>query len=279
MLDTFDALGIRATFFLVARDLEVDEKREVAEGILRRGHEIGNHSLSHRLGMTRLPMGALMEDLNASQQMFEETLDRRPVGFRSPGYDIDARLLRAVWRAGFLYDSSLLPTWWAPVFRMADWWVARRISVRKRQFGRLPYGRAPLTPYRPRRHKIRRDDTTKAFRDFWEVPITTTPTLRLPIGAGYVLMAGKGYFARALARLRARDLPVQFLIHGADVTDLSRGDSRVFRSRLVQPAAAGLALSAETKRRRVRRVLERLAGELDLMRIADWVRTQAESND
>lgn len=354
LLDTFERLGIRATFLVVARDLEVDSKRDLAREILRRGHEIANHSLAHRIGLTRLPMGELMEDLRASQQMFEEALDMRPVGFRSPGYDVDARLLRAARRAGFLYDSSLLPTWWGPLFRAADWWVARRINLGKRQFGRFRYGWAPLRPYQPLRFAIRQDGTDdaaweasttrharagkRAWRDtgavwsdgeelastensgdgletrssrpnlrrtdtgkradvsggdarradarivagdFWEIPISVTPGLRLPIGAGYVLMAGKGYLPRAVRAIQKRDLPLVFLLHGADVTDLRRGEDRVFVSRAMQPTAAGFALPGDTKRRRIGRALASLADTLRLSRMGDWVKeqTNAEPED
>jgi len=289
LLDTFDALGVRATFFLVAHDLEVESKRERAEDILRRGHEIGNHSLVHRLGMSALPMGELMEDLLAAQQMFEEALGVCPRGFRSPGYDLDARLLRAVRRAGFLYDSSLLPTWWGPLFRLADWWVARRINLHKRQFGRFRYGWAPLGPFRPPRFALRPrpgentgdegegGSPVAKPTEFWELPISVTPRLRFPVGAGYVLMAGKRYFPNALDKFHKRHIPVNFLIHGADVTDLRSKDNRVFPGRMLQPAAAGFRLPAETKRRRLTRALRVLTGRFRPQRMDQWVREQMDS--
>ncbi len=280
LLDQLDSLKIRATFFVVARDLEVDSKRQRAEEIVRRGHEIGNHSLAHRIGLTRLPMGELLEDLQAAQEMFQETVYIRPVGFRAPGYDVDARLLRAVRRVGFEYDSSLLPTFWSPALRMADWWVARHVSRRKRQFGRLSYGWAPLRPYHPDRYSLRHEGDDGApgeeggLPDFLEIPIGVTPRLRLPVGAGYVLMAGRRYFLRALRRLESRGLPFVYVIHGADVTDLRKGDARVFPSRLIQPRAAGLGHSGVLKRRRIAWTLKMLSNRMELRRLADWRRDQ-----
>ncbi|GEM_PF-431369 len=300
LLDALDRHSIRATFFVVARDIECQAKLEMAREFLRRGHEIGCHSLAHRIGMSLLPMGTILDDLAHARQRFQETLNVLPRGFRSPGYDVDARLLRAIRRAGFLYDASLLPTFWGPLLRLADALVARRWDFGKRQFGRFSYGRAPLRPYRPNRHILRREE--RAIRDasigserrdsaspserspksqedslnsdFWEIPISVTPRLRLPIGAGYVLTAGPAYFQSAIRSLCRAGLPVSFLVHGADATDLQKGDSRVFPRRASQPRAAGFSLSAEDKRRQIDAMLGLLARQLRIERMGDWAASQ-----
>lgn len=277
LLEELEHRKIRATFFIVARDLEVESKRELARELVRRGHEIGNHSLRHGIGLTRLPMGDLLEELGAAQHLFEETLGVRPAGFRSPGYDVDARLLRAVRRVGFRYDSSMLPSPWGPLLRLADWIVARRVRPRRRQFGRVGYALAPLGPYHPDPHCARRATAAATLPPaadsppkFWEIPISVTPRLRLPLAAGYVMLGGRAYFRRALRDLSRRGVPVCALIHGADVTDLRRGGVRVFPSRRRQPRAGGFALDIRAKRAVLRDMLDDLAQSLSLYRLGDW---------
>ncbi len=273
LLEAFERRGLRATFFLVARDLEVDSKRALAAEIRARGHEIANHSLNHRIGLTLLPMGRLLDELAAAQALFEKRLGFRPAGFRAPGYDVDARLLRALRRAGFAYDASLLPTWWAPALRLASALAARRIAGGRRQFGRVSYGLAPLWPYIPDPYHLRRERSMPPDRGaaFWEFPIGVTPRLRLPIGAGYAMTAGPEYLRRALASLRREGLPVSFLIHGADATDLRSPANAIFPRRAAPPSIAGFAMSGREKQRRLSALLDLLADALEFSTYEQWL--------
>ena len=51
LLELFEAYGIRATFFIVGRDLPA-QGASVRE-LIRRGHEVANHSTWHRPGFAR----------------------------------------------------------------------------------------------------------------------------------------------------------------------------------------------------------------------------------
>jgi len=52
-----------------------------------------------------------------------------------------------------------------------------------------------------------------------EAPITTMPILRLPMHSTFVLTAGQALFDAGLALARARGVPVNYLLHAADVID------------------------------------------------------------
>lgn len=83
LLDTLDAHGVRATFFLVARQLEHAHGRAIAREIQRRGHAIGLHSYRHD-DVTTLAPGALGLDLDRSEAVFVDVLGARPTLFRPP---------------------------------------------------------------------------------------------------------------------------------------------------------------------------------------------------
>ena len=55
LLDLLDRLSIKATFFIVGRDLELDYKRRAVAQIVDHGHELGNHSYSYSIGLEGLP--------------------------------------------------------------------------------------------------------------------------------------------------------------------------------------------------------------------------------
>jgi len=53
----------------------------------------------------------------------------------------------------------------------------------------------------------------------WEAPVTTVPLLRLPMHSTFVLTVGRPLFDLGLALAGARRVPVNYLLHAADVID------------------------------------------------------------
>ena len=81
ILDTLASRGVHATFFVVGRD--ADEHPGLLRRVYREGHEIGNHTYSHRnLSLTK-PWIARLE-LVANARLIETILNRRTVLFRPP---------------------------------------------------------------------------------------------------------------------------------------------------------------------------------------------------
>ena len=70
------------------------------------------------------------------------------MGFKSPGFSLGPDQLDVLTELGYLYDSSLLPTFYAPALRS----LQRVLSgghVDPTQYGRALNGLAPLHPYHP----------------------------------------------------------------------------------------------------------------------------------
>jgi peptidoglycan/xylan/chitin deacetylase (PgdA/CDA1 family) len=97
--------AVRASFFVpaVTALLHPDEQRR----IVAEGHEIGLHGWIHELNST-LPPAAERDLLLRSAETLESVTGARPVGQRTPSFDVTAHTLRIAQELGLLYDSSLM---------------------------------------------------------------------------------------------------------------------------------------------------------------------------
>jgi len=207
-LELFDEIGVRATFFVIGRDLQ----RDLAAGgrgaaLLRQavaaGHELGNHSFSHAYDLVRWSPAAVYADLRACDVLLRG-LGARPTGFRAPGYTHDPMLLQQVAALGYRYDSSLLPSpvYYAAKLAVIGWMALRGEPSRAHARGWQSF----LGPTRP--HFM-------ADCGLWEVPVSVSPVLRLPMVGTFVL-GKRGALLRREAESR-RYLHLE--LHGIDLAD------------------------------------------------------------
>ena len=104
LLDTLDAYGVRATFFIpgeVARRYP-----EAAAEVARRDHEIGSHGMKHEL-MAHLSADEQRQVLRESRAVLREITGREAAGFRMPEGEITEETLRIAREEGYVYSSSL----------------------------------------------------------------------------------------------------------------------------------------------------------------------------
>ncbi|NUN94732.1 MAG: polysaccharide deacetylase family protein [Candidatus Omnitrophica bacterium] len=73
--------GIKATFFMVGE--RVQASPDLARQVALEGHDIGNHSQTHR-NLTKLGSGEVIRELNRCQDAIAETLGFKPTLFRAP---------------------------------------------------------------------------------------------------------------------------------------------------------------------------------------------------
>ena len=91
ILDTLDALGVKATFFMVGTAIE--QNTGLAREVAARGHSIGFHSYEHQhAGAQTLP--AALRDL-ASMRALQEQLSARLALYRPPYGELT--VLRLLW--------------------------------------------------------------------------------------------------------------------------------------------------------------------------------------
>ncbi len=90
ILDTLAHYGVKAVFFVVGE--KVERYPELARRILDEGHEIGNHTYSHR-NLYRLPTEDKITEIERAEEVIKAATGERPNLFRPPRGMYDAELL------------------------------------------------------------------------------------------------------------------------------------------------------------------------------------------
>ena len=109
ILKTFDAHGVRGTFFVLG--LAAEKAPALVREIHQAGHEIQSHGYGHRLLHTLTPQ-QFRQDLERSKKLLEDLIGQPVTGYRAPRFSITRRTLWALdllVEVGFEYDSSVFP--------------------------------------------------------------------------------------------------------------------------------------------------------------------------
>ena len=206
-LELFEELGVRATFFVIGRDLQRDlgaggRGAALLRKALAAGHELANHSFAHAYDMVTWTPAAIYDDLRRCDVLLRG-LGARPVGFRAPGYTHDSLLLQQVAALGYRYDASLLPS---PSYFAGKLAVIGWMAVKGEKSGSLARGwRSFVGPTRP--HFM-------PECGLWEVPVSVSPVLRLPM-VGTFVIGGRALLLREAETRRYLHLE----LHGIDLAD------------------------------------------------------------
>ena len=217
------AVSIPLTLFTIGDTVDRPENGAALRELVQAGHELGNHSLSHRYDLTRLAPDVMERELAHGQDKIERATGVRPVGFRAPGYTVTDELLGAVARVGFRYDSSVFP---CPSYWMAKAAAIGHIRARGRHSQSIldtpRVLTAPTEPYRIGRPYWSRGE------GLLELPVQVTRGLRLPFIGTSLTLAG-ARLARQLTRMVAGERLVNLELHGIDVLDTNDGLSELAR--------------------------------------------------
>ncbi|MFC1576679.1 polysaccharide deacetylase family protein, partial [Candidatus Omnitrophota bacterium] len=218
-LDLFDAHGIKATLFVVGRDLLVPTRLKLLKKARERGHEIANHSMNHAEGFSFLPLDKKIKEIAEAERAIQDNLGVTPKGFRTPSNDVDVDVLKILEDRGYTYDSSLLPTYYAPLIKSLKF-SALKIPRKDHYLGNPSHGRAPLHPYHPSEKAVWKKGSMKIM----EIPITTMPFLRLPFHVSFALAAysfglKSALFNAGYALLNMTTLPLNMVFHTNELSD------------------------------------------------------------
>ncbi|MBA3338376.1 MAG: polysaccharide deacetylase family protein [Geodermatophilaceae bacterium] len=262
-LEFFDDLGVEATFFVVADELE---QNLAIQGLVRSaheaGHEIENHTYSHPFGLAGLSREQVVDEIAKCNSIVQDITGRRPVGFRSPGYSMNAALLDLLEEQGMRYDSS---AFWSVLNVMAR--LRPSLLSRSAQAGRElgdVTRELGASPYMPDRTHWSTPGSEP--RSLWELPL---PRLAgIPFYNTFNLWAPRPYTQLA-ARLVNRPFLV-YLFHLIEFVDLS--DRSVPDELKVHP---NVSTPVATKLGRTRQTMTALLRRLEPDRTADFVEALA----
>src|SRR5690625_1197979 len=110
ILSFFDALQVRVTFFVVGKDVEDPYVQKALKDVVARGHEVASLSYSHAPNLRRWSKLSVAEEIEQSAQAIKQAIGVMPSGFRTPGYNVDTRILQLLAERGYKYDASVLPS-------------------------------------------------------------------------------------------------------------------------------------------------------------------------
>ena len=105
ILDTYRRFGLKQSFFIPAWCIE--NHPNMAEAIVKDGHEIGYHGYIHEAPNSQSP-DQEHDWMFRSIEIIERHTGQRPRGNRSPLYHMSVKTPELLAREGFVYDSSLM---------------------------------------------------------------------------------------------------------------------------------------------------------------------------
>ena len=191
LLGIFKLNKICSTFFTVADVCEIYP--ELLDKIVNEGHEIASHSLTHR-PFSSLSDIDLVQEITDSKRNLEKTIGEKVAGFRSPAFAINDKIIRMIGKAGYEYDSSVVP-------------------------GRTILGRgipdASIYPSEVR-------DIFNVESNIIEFPLATNSMLRLPISGAWMRLFGVRYTILGIkSLLRKGAIPILYA-HPWEFIDLPK---------------------------------------------------------
>ena len=255
-IDLFAEVGVPATFYCVAEDLDVPGTAKRLRAAVAAGHEIGNHSWRHRYDLIHMDPVARRAEVEEGRTRLEAAAGVPVVGFRAPGYNTTADLLADVAETGHTYDSSLFPC--VPYYSAKAMVMGlMRLRGRRSQSVLVPpaFLTGPRTPYRINPAVPHRRGT-----GLMEYPISVAAGVPL-IGTAFTAMGRRASLAATALALRLnRHVTLEF--HAADL--LAVKDDGLDHRLTVQP---DLRVSVARKRRIYRDVLRMVAARATVRRL------------
>lgn len=206
LLKLLNVHKIKATFFLVGRDIDVREHFKIIKNIHESGHEIANHTLNHIHNFESLSFEDQEKEILHCHKLVKKTLGLSMVGFRSPGYNLHKGTFKVLSKINYIYDSSLFPTSLLPLLKLT---MILKSKGRHKSTGggniRTVFGKS-LPFYMPD-YKI------------LEIPITVTPIFRLPFMGTFNIVTGKKILELSYKQIKFFKTPINYEIHPIEFLD------------------------------------------------------------
>jgi len=174
ILNTLNELDIKATFFISGEI--VRNNKDIVSEISESGHEIASHSFKHNVDYGELSKEELFDQINMSKELIEDEIGVKPLGFRMPQFRINDHLFDVLSDLGFKYDSSMVR------------------GIFPSRYSSLSI---PSEPF---------------FKNgILEIPISTMPYIRLPMGLLWINAMGFNMFKFLVERIELPDRIVLYL--------------------------------------------------------------------
>ncbi len=259
-LELASQLSIPATLFAIGEDLAHQPARAGLIKAHQLGLEVGNHSHAHDYALTHRPDVTIARDVEQAGEAIASALGERPVGFRAPGYALNATLYQVLCDQGYRYDSSVFPA--APYYAAKAALMGALAMLGRPSRAILDTPKvllAPREPYFPNPREPYRRGRGRMI----ELPIATSPIARMPFIGTLVAILPPGP-VRSLYRSVPRSGFLNFELHAVDLLDASDGIPAELTRR-----QRDLTVRRELKIARLGEVFRMMKDDFELTTLAD----------
>ena len=261
----FNNLGIKATFFVVGEDLLNSYNVGVVKELHEDQHEIANHTMNHLQSFEMLDFKKKNYQIMKSHEKIHEAVGHEPKGFRAPGWNIDQKTINILKDNNYLYDTSILPSYFNYPLKfynkILNW--NNNFPIFGKSL-RIPFGKR--TPYKT----LDTNYLKAGDNGIWEVPVSTSPTIRLPLIGAMLFKLGITKFKKLLPK--PNRMPYfNMVLHGLDLVDKNLvNDDRL----MVKP---GYGLTIEEKEKAITRLISFLSPHYQFSTINNFINNNFES--
>jgi len=261
LLALLDRWRVRATLFVITRDLDDPVRVEAIRPFVAAGHEIGCHSHWHHPHFAALTRAEVESEVLGAADRIEAVLGVRPTGFRAPGFAQNPHTHDVLRAGGFRYDASLLATFVGPLAR-AFYFLRSGMSTEERRRRNAMFGNLGdvLRSQRPR--------MLPGTPPLASLPVTVVPVLRTPFHTSYLLWLegisrtlSRSYLGLGLGLCRASSLAPSYLLHSLDFVGSEEAQGLGF--------FPGMQLPWDRKREVLEHLLGRLTHCFDVGTVAE----------
>ena len=214
LLDLFNHYEIKATFFIIAKDLTLNSCVQFCKEAMVQGHLIGNHSLSHPPNYGKLNFEERKFEILSGHNQIYEKLNYQCKSFRAPGYGVQDEDLLLLAKMGYTYDSSSLPGCTTLIIKLL---TLHSKEYRKKS---LNVWQNFLATTKTKKYQFNNSLSV------WRVPVGVMPILRLPIHTSFLFLLGKYYLRIGKFFLKFSNNPTVILFHGLDLSDQATGGKK-----------------------------------------------------
>lgn len=254
---------------MVGTDFLPPQNHAVIKEMEKKGHEIANHSMTHPQGFRWLDEIDKEREISSMANVCEEVVGTRPIGFRSPGWNIDDDSLSVLKKFGYIYDSSIFPTFLMPLMKVAHWAsMASQTKADRTTMGQWRYMVAPRLPYRTSAFSL----AAKGEKGMLEFPVSVTPILRIPFFATLLLLLGSGAYRFFYRRMRSTESPIHFQMHLSDFVDYSLPElqNQMPSRRKGAYVPQALTTRLDEKLRIFHQMMDMMAEDYSFMTLREW---------
>ncbi len=216
-LDLSARYGFRYTIFVIGRDLESPEARARVRDWAAAGHEIGNHSYNHCQNLGAMPRGEMRDEIMRSHDVITAVVGTEPKGFIAPCWSTSSELVGILQDAGYVYDTSVFPSYFMWLI-LAKLWLNFRGDPRRRELlqrrDRMANLLAHTRPYLASRESLYRPQQEGVLI----LPVPVSSALRIPCWHTARFVFPEWLYRHALQACQKRPY-FYYLMHPADLSD------------------------------------------------------------